>query len=212
MAKHSQMRSLWLPAFLALLVALTSHAGKPAPAPVPKAESYLLVPEPKAMRSSASKVLANARSTVFSPAHATGGALKIYTAAEFAKLGLGWETFQERAQAAAERLLAARTPELIKDKDGRVQYAVYRGDEEVIACLLLAPSLAHVFKKVFGEEVWLVCPDRHSLYIFPPKSEDMADFADDLRQRYDDAAFAASDEIFLRKNDAPLQAIGSLPK
>jgi len=203
---------LGLLALLAWLVTTASHAGKPASEQAPKPEAYLLVPEPRAMRSSTSKVLADARGTVFSPAHTTGGTLKVYSAAEFAKLGLGWETFRERAEAAAERLLAVHTPELIKDEEGHVQYAVYRGDEEVIACMLLAPSLGQIFKKVFGEEVWLVCPDRHSLYIFPPKAEAMADFADDLRQRYQDAAFAASEEVFLRKNGTPLQAIGSLPK
>lgn len=164
------------------------------------------------MRSSISKPLGEARSTVFSPAHFTARSLSTYTAAEFGKLGVGWDTFLERAEAAADRLLATHTPELIKDAAGHVQYAVYRGDEPIMACLMLAPSLPQVFKKVFGEELWLVSPDRHSLYVFPPKAEAMADFVDDLRQRYDNAPYAASEEVFLRKNGTPLQAIGSLPK
>jgi hypothetical protein len=209
------MRFLGLFTFLALF-ATEGWAANPVPAAIPlvKAEVFLLLPEPRVMKSSLSKSLGEARNTVFTPAHSPAGGKEVdaYTAAEFAKLGLGWDTFRERAEAAADRLLAARQPELIKDATGKVQYGVYRAEEPVIACLLIAPSLSQIFKKVFGDEIWLITPDRHSLYVFPAKAEAVEGFAETLRQMYQDTGFAASDEIFLRKSGATLQAVGSLPK
>lgn len=213
MAKRSAMRSpAGLLAALLLLLPAAVRAADTAPQPPLKPEICLLLPEPRSMRSALSKTLAEARSTVFTPAHsAAGGKLSTYSAAEFAKLGIGWETFRERAEAAADRLLAARSPELKKDEAGNIIYAVYRGDETVMTCLLTAPSLGQVFKKVFGDEIWIITPDRNSLYVFPAKAEAIADFTDDLRTRFRETPFAASEEIFLRKEGAGLKAIGSLP-
>jgi len=203
---------------LAVLLVGDGHAADPkvvpSAIPVVKAEAYLLLPEPRVMKSGVSKPLADARNTVFTPAHSRAGGKEVitYTAAEFAKLGVGWDTFRERAEAAADRLVAARQPDLVKDAAGSVQYAVYRAEEPVIACLLVAPSLSQIFKKVFGDEIWLITPDRHSLYVFPAKAEAVGDFAETLRQMYQDTGFATSDEIFLRKSGTTLQAVGSLPK
>jgi len=216
------------PALLTLVVcfATANHAASPKPAPKPtptpapaaiplvKPEVCLLLPEPRAMKSGISQPLAESRSTVFTPAHSPAGGKEVstYTQAEFAKLGIGFETFQERAEAAADRMLAARQPDWVKDDAGHVQYAVYRAEEPVISCLLVAPSLSQIFKKVFGDEIWLITPDRHSLYVFPAKAEALAGFAEALRQTYEGTAFAASEEIFLRKSGSNLLAVGSLPK
>ena len=200
-------------AALTLFLSTFCHAAGPAPVVTGKAEPYLLVPEPRSMRSSVSKTLANSRQTAFSPAHCTAaGELSTYSPEEFAKLGISWDTFRERAEAAADRILSERKPEFIRDSAGHVLYAVYRGDESIMACFLVAPSLGKIFKKDFGPELWLITPDRHSLYIFPAKEEAIADFATDLRQRYLDSAFAASQEVFLRKEGEGLKVIGALPK
>ena len=110
-------------------------------------------------------------------------------------------------------LLAAdskvRTFTFTKDESGKVRYAVYRGEEEGIACLLIAPSLPEIFKKIFGDEVWLVAPDRHSLFVFPPGQEGIGEFAEDLEERFDDNPFAATDEIFAAKSGEALRAVGS---
>jgi hypothetical protein len=199
---------------LFLLFPLLSSKGEPEPAaPAKKAELFLLLPEPRAMRSSLSKTLADSRRTAFTPAHRNAeGELSTYSAEEFARLGVSWDTFRERAEMAADRILQERPPELIKDSTGHVLYGVYRGDEPIMACLLVAPSLGQYFKKVFGTEIWLITPDRNSLYVFPAKEQAIADFVADLRQRYQESAFAASEEVFLRKEGESLKVIGILPK
>jgi hypothetical protein len=149
-----------------------------------KAEPFLLLPEPKEMR----------------VAHS-----------EFAKLGISADSFARKAAAAADRLLASLQPELVKDDAGRVRYAVYRGEEPVFACLLVAPSLPTVFENIFGgKEVWVAAPDRNALYVFPPNATIVDDFAGDLEDRFESNAFAASEEVFIvRAGAAELLAVGT---
>lgn len=205
-AKLGLVRSLFL--FFALCWTFSASAAEPVKpttaAPKSEAkparlEAYLLQPEPRTMRSTISKTLFKAPRTIFSPAKETATGLELYTAAEFGKLGLSWDTYAERAAAAADRKLASLQPEWIKDEAGKVLYAVYRGEEPIYATLLLAPSLTKVFEKTFGGEIWVVAPDRNSLYVFPANAELVADFAGDLEERFESNPYGASEEIFAFK-------------
>lgn len=184
----------------------------PAAATEKKLEIFLLLPEPKAMRTGRSKPLPNSKHTVITAAREIAGprGIETYGKDEFEKLGISLDTFIERGRAAADRKLAAAQPEFIRDAGGRIQYAAYRGDSPLNACLLMAPSLGAIFKNIFGDEVWAVLPDRHSLYIFPARPSALAEFTTDLQERYDSNPFAASGEIFLLKAGEPMpRAVGT---
>ena len=192
--------------FCLLLVSATFAA------PERKLESLLLMPEPKAMRGAYSITLPNSKRTVFtcyreSP-DALGG-VEAHSAETFTKLGLSVESFATRAKAAADKRLLQLKPELIKGEDGRIAYAVYRGDSPLYATLIVAPSLPKIFAELFGQEIWVVAPDRHSLYIFPAKAELLNEFAEDLAERYTTDAFAASCEIFAIKAGADPRVVAS---
>lgn len=192
--------------------------GKPKPAtppptasvvqPTAKLETFVMLPEPKVMRTDRSRFLPDAKKTVISPARETGESpgVKTYTADEFLKLGISVDTFLERARTAADRHLASLTPDYVKDDAGRLRYAVFRGESPLIASLLIAPSLGSFFQKTFGGDAWALLPDRNSLYLFPARPDALAEFTIDLRDRYDSNPYAASPEIFLLKAD------GTLPK
>lgn len=179
-----------------------------ASAPV-KLETFVMLPEPKVMRTDRSRFLPDAKSTVISPAHEVteSPGVKTYTAEEFSKLGISVDTFLERARAVADQRLATLTPDYVKDDTGRLRYAVYRGESPLIASLLIAPSLGTFFQKTFGGEVWALLPDRNSLYLFPAKPAALAEFTVDLRERYDSNPYAASAEIFLLKADGGLPRV-----
>lgn len=190
------------------LQAQAPAAAQPAAGGTPKAvpirvENYLLLPEPRVVRSSISVTLAKARLTVFTPVKLdpTTSRLVPYTESEFNKLGISADSFQRKAAEAADRRLATLQPELIKNEAGKVIYAVYRGEDHLFPCLLTAPSLGRIFEKVFGKEVWVVTPDRNSLYVFPAGAETLQEFADDLQDRFDSSAFPASEEIFALKGE-----------
>ncbi|CAN5699953.1 hypothetical protein BH11VER1_BH11VER1_38630 [soil metagenome] len=177
-----------------------------------KLESFLLLPEPKAMRTKYSMSLGNALQTVLTPARQIAGTpgIEVYSSAEFAKLGISVDTFLEKARAAADKRLATMQPELIKDAAGRVRYAVYRGEEPLFACLLIAPSLSKIFEPLFGKAIWLVTPDRNSFYVFPANAPVLDDFAADLQERFDSTPYSASEEVFaLKVETSELKAIGN---
>lgn len=186
----------WISVFTSFLLSASALAADSAPA---KLESYILLPEPKEMRSSQSLMLPDAKQTVFTAAREISEkpGVRTYSDEEFGKLGISLETFLQRARAAAEKKIAQLKPEYIKDPDGRIRYAVYRSESPLNASLVLAPSLGNLFQKILGEPIWAVLPDRNTLYLFPARPDALAEFTTDLRDRYDGDPFAASCEIFV---------------
>lgn len=177
-----------------------------------KRETFLLLPEPFALRNALSIVPAGAKQTVLTPAREKAGkpgSIEAWPVEEFPSLGLSAETFAKRAAAAADKRLAALKPDIIRDEQGRVLYAVYRGESEHFASLLVAPSLPKIFEAMFGKELWAALPDRHALYIFPAQSAALEEFSPDLASRYVDDPFAASGEIFLLKAGEEPRVIAS---
>lgn len=187
-----------------LLFCLLFFASTVLPAPQPegverKLETLLLMPEPKAMRSAFSILPAGAQQTVLTPyreAPSSPNGVEAHTQQSFTKLGLSVETFAQRAKVAADKRLMQLRPELIKGKDGKVAYAVYRGESSLYPTLLVAPSLPKIFEELFGKEIWVALPDRHALYVFPAKPELLHEFTADLADRYTTDAYAASCEVF----------------
>ncbi len=194
------------------LLFLLCAALLPAQEAVPRRlELLLLLPEPRVLGTDLSIRPDGARYTVFSPAReiAETPGIQTYTKEEFQKLGVSVDTFAERARAAADRLLATIQPDLVKDAEGRVRYAVYRSDLPLMASLVTAPLLPVTFEKLFGAEIWVALPDRHSLFVFPANPDALQEFSTDLAERYRADAHAASPEIFtLKKGDAP-KVLGS---
>ncbi len=195
---------------LLLMLGTDLHAQQPESDR--KLETLLLLPEPKAMRSGLSLPPPGAKQTVLTPAResrtATGG-IEAYSEETFKKLGLSLETFQARARNAADKRLLQLRPELIKGADGRIAYAVYRGDSPLFATLLLAPSLPKIFEELFGKEIWVALPDRHALYVFPARREFVEEFTPDLAERYLADPFAASCEIFSLKVGAEPRVVAA---
>ncbi|HRJ10554.1 MAG TPA: hypothetical protein PK490_07180, partial [Prosthecobacter sp.] len=187
-------------------------APAPAAAPVPrKLELLVLLPEPRVLGTEYSVNPEGARHTVFSPARevAEVPGIQTYSKEEFQKLGISPETFTERAKATADRLLADIQPDLVKDAEGRVLYAVYRSERPLMASLVTAPSLAATFEKLFGLEIWVALPDRHSLFVFPADPDALEEYTMDLNERWRADTHSASPEIFtLKKGEAP-KVVGS---
>lgn len=188
--------------FFLLLLAVNALLAQQPAKTERKLETLLLMPEPKALRSAFSITPAGSKATVLTPMHESRGSpdgVEPYSQESFSKLGLSLETFTERAKAAADKRLTQLQPELIKNEEGKVAYAVYRGESPLFATLLVAPSLPKIFEALFGKEIWVAIPDRHALYVFPAKAAALDEFTEDLAKRYATDAFAASREIFAIK-------------
>lgn len=174
-------------------------------------ESLLMLPEPRSLRTDLSITPSDALLTVLSPAREVSDfpGIGTYSKEEFKRLGLSVETFAARAKTVADKLLGSLKPDLIRDAEGNLLYAVYRGERPIMASLLIAPSLPKLFEKEFGTEVWVALPDRHSLFLFPAKPEALQDFTADLAERYRTDVHAASAEIFAIKNGAEPRVVAT---
>ncbi|MCB1278683.1 hypothetical protein [Prosthecobacter sp.] len=164
------------------------------------------------MRSAYSITPPNAQQTVFTPCRESTSALsgvEPYTSETFTRLGLSIESFANRARTAADKRLQLLKPELIKGEDGKIAYAVYRGESPLFATLLLAPSLPKLFEELFGKEIWVAAPDRHALYVFPANPGLVQAFAADLAERYASDAYAASCEVFSIKTGSEPRVVAS---
>jgi hypothetical protein len=196
---------------LLLLATIGLHAQQPA-AEERKLETLLLMPEPRAMRSALSLTPAGSKLTVLTPyreSRLSPNGIEPYAQESFSKLGLSAETFAARAKTAADKRLLQLKPELKKGDDGRIAYAVYRGESPLFATLLIAPSLPKIFEELFGKEIWVALPDRHALYIFPAKPDLLHEFTADLAERYATDPFAASCEIFSIKTGEEPKVLAS---
>ena len=197
---------------IALIIAFAHSIALFGEEPARKLETLLMLPEPRAMRTALSIAPEGSKLTVFTPAResATNPAkIESYTEESFKPLGLSIETFAKRAATSADKRLTTLKPDLIRDEQGRVLYAVYRGESELFATLLLAPSLPKLFEPMFGKEIWAALPDRHALYIFPAKSPALTEFTEDLAERFNSDPFAASPEIFSLQEGRQPRVIGA---
>lgn len=194
--------------FLAVFISSSSLVAQTAEH---RLETLLLLPQPKFMRTALSVSPEGAKLTVLSPAQeiSVEPGIMVYTAEQFKKLGLSVETFAERAKKTADKQLSRLKPELIKDSEGNVLYAVFRNERPIIASLLIAPTLPEIFEELFGPEIWVILPDRHSLFIFRAKPEALEEFTTDLATRFRDDHRAASPEIFAIKKGAAPRVVGS---
>lgn len=192
-------------------VPAATTAVVPPPPVARKLELLLLLPEPRVLGTELSLTPDEARHTVFSPARevAEVPGIQTYSKEDFQRLGISPETFAERARATADRLLAEIQPDLVKDAEGKVLYAVYRSERPVIASLVTATMLAETFEKLFGPEIWVALPDRHSLFVFPPNPDALEDYTQDLNERWRADAHSASPEIFTLKKGEPPRVVGS---
>lgn len=199
------------PAAKAVPAPAAAPAVTPPPAVPRKLELLLLLPEPRVLGTELSLTPEDARHTVFTPARevAEVPGIQTYSKEDFQKLGISPETFAERARATADRLLTEIQPDLVKDAEGRVLYAVYRSERPVIASLVTAPMLAETFEKLFGPEIWVALPDRHSLFVFPPNPDALEDYTQDLNERWRADAHSASPEIFTLKKGGSPRVVGS---
>lgn len=206
------MKRFFLAAATAACALTASLPAQTAPvASQSKPELMLMLPQPKFMAGPLSMTPMGATQTVFTPAVEISGEPGIvpYREDDFKKLGLSVASFAERAGKAADRRLATLKPDLIKDDQGQVQYAVYRSEKPLIASLVMAPSLPVIFEPLFGPVIWVAMPDRHSLFVFPAQPESVEAFAEDLALRYRADTRAASPEIFALKKGSPPRVVAS---
>jgi hypothetical protein len=72
--------------------------------------------------------------------------------------------------------------------------------------------LPEVFRELFGPEIWVAAPDRHSLFVFAAMPEAIEEFTEDLAQRFREDAHAASPEVFALREGAEPRVVAAFAR
>jgi hypothetical protein len=184
-------------------LAAPGEAGRDSPA----REEYCLLIEPNA-GPQVVKPIPGSKLTGWVPGRETTVGVRYYTAREYEALGVSWEEFGRRAEAAASRQLARLKPEFSRDANGFVRYAVLKGTGHLTASSVLAAGFAELFRPTMGDELVLLIPDRFTVYVFPRSMGEYKEFGRKVLAAFEEAAYPVSYEVFLL-NRQGLSCLGS---
>lgn len=122
---------------------------------------------------------------------------------------IGWNTYAKRIGKKAKKLLAGIELNWVKGEDGVVRYAEIITEKPLVAGLLYVPSLAEVMKSELGENLLIVIPSRHQMFVFSAESEELQKEGKRMQLIFENAVYPASREVFLLKNGR-LEVIGAI--
>lgn len=171
-------------------------------------EIYCLLIEP-ADTAEMNKSIPGAQHTALVPGRETSiGTVRYYLKAEFEKLGLGWHGFEKKATATASKVFATLKPTVTRDKLGFATSAEIRGKSHLTASSVLAPEFYEHFRKLMGDDLVLLIPDRFTIHVFPRPLGEYKEWGKKILQAYADATYPVSYEVLLLNRDG-LSALGS---
>lgn len=199
-----------------LLLGAIRAAADTASPPVTEAEPkklelFCLLIEPNDLQE-VTQAIPGAQHTVLVPGRETSiGTVRYYRKTEFEQMGLGWNGFEQKARAAASRVFATLKPVITRDRHGFATLAEVRGTSHLTASSILAPEFYEHFRKLMGDELVLLIPDRFTIYVFPRPLGEYKDWGKKILHAYADAAHPVSYEVLLLNRDG-LSALGVFQK
>jgi len=169
--------------------------------------------EPRFEKPEMGMPIEGAKDTFFVPGREVEGypGIQPYTRAEFKKLGLGWDSFYEKASAAAARMLLKVEPKWVKDEASRVKYAAISSERPIVAGLITAPNFVRRFEATLGPRLVVFVPDRYHMFVFSDNPDVYTQYTMAMAARFEDSPFSASREVFLwQKGAKKPKVIGSV--
>ncbi|MEZ5299466.1 MAG: hypothetical protein R3F11_02175 [Verrucomicrobiales bacterium] len=197
--------------------AAREDAGDPsekAAEPEKKAEPerFAIAIEPKLMAAPVAEAIRGSKKSVAAAvrenAPDAAEPVHYYSAEELKALGVEWAEFLAEARAAAGRLLATLKPEIVRDKDGLVEYAVFRSGSHLTSSIVLADGFLEPFRDTLGRRVMVAIPDRFTVFVFPRVDSAVADYGRTFAEIYDNATYPGITELLEVSPDG-IRAIGA---
>jgi len=197
--------------FPSLLILVATLASAWALEPQNELGMYL---EPSHMAPGISHPVKGANSTVLVPARFTKYGVDTFTKTEWETAGLDEPQVQLEALALASQLNQSAEVEYVKDAKDVIEYAIIESEHPFISSIIFPKKSGKNefigrFEKIFGKEVLVVIPERHTIYIFPRYAPTLQKYGPSLAQKYRDEPLKGSLEVFLvDENDC--QVIGKI--
>jgi len=155
--------------------------------------------------------LEGARKTQLIPAYEWDYGIRLFTKEEWAKRGLNWESFIEKARKTSDAVAAKLQPDLIRDHRGVIDYALITSDDPFLGSVLMSPVFREKFKDSLGDQLHVVIVDRHILYVFPASGGKLKEYGPAVVKQFLQADLPVSLEIFL-VDEKGFRVIGGLER
>ena len=179
----------------------------------PKRELFVVVIEPKVMVPAVARAIPGAKETVLAAARETEfGGLRYYDKEEFESMGLTWEAFLERGRRSADQLMGTLEVEYIRDEREVIQYALIRSENHRTAGVVLREAFRKEFRETLGPELVVVIPDRFTVIVFPKLGGGYQGIGPKMIEKFDEAVYPVSVELFQIDAKRGLSAIGGFSR
>jgi len=138
-----------------------------------------------------------AKKMVMVPVQEWDYGVKLFTAKKWRQKAYDNAKYRRNAEAVADAVMESVKPELVRDSNGVVLYAMIRGEDPFLSSILLSGKFLPQFKKTLGESVQVVILDRSLIYVFPVSGGRLDEFGAALAEQYQATKQPVSLEIFL---------------
>jgi len=167
-------------------------------------ENFWILVEPTFLKPEVTITIPGAQDTVFVPAKEISDypGIQAFSQDQFDKLRISKDSFYHRAAVAAGRVLDSIEPKIVKDENDKVKYAAIHLTRPIASGLVIAPNFQQKFKNLFGENILVIIPERHTLFVFPDNQDLYSAYLLPMAARFEDAVYACSRELFLWKKGA----------
>ena len=173
-----------------------------------KKQKYVLLIEPRGMRSAVSMIIPGARNTVYSAGYEGSLGVSHYKAEEFRRIFKSdWKQFRERALKDSAKHLKRLKPVMVRNSDNIIEYGLIQSEDPLTASTILLPQFREKFKDVFGSELLVLVPNRSTILVFSDSDNNLNKYKETVIKMYKDSIYPVSREIF-RLNGTGIRAIG----
>lgn len=150
-----------------------------------------------------------AKRTLLAPAYEWEYGLRFYTREKWEKQGLSWEQFRRSAIEIADKLAETVKPEFVRDHRKVVKYAILEGKDPFLSSVLLSKKLHPVLEEKLGENIYVVIPERGTLYFFPVEGNTLDGFGASIVKKYKNSNSPVSIEVILFTSEG-FRVVGEL--
>ena len=162
-----------------------------------KNQKHLLLIEPRSMRSAVSMIIPGAQHTVYSAGYMGSLGVIHYKAEEFrANFKSGWKQFRENALKDAAKHLEKIKPELIKNSENMIEYALIQSKDPLTVSTIILPQFREKFRDLLGPELLVVVPNRSTILVFSGFANNINLYKKTFINLYKDSIYPVSREIF----------------
>ena len=150
-----------------------------------------------------------AKRTLLAPAYEWEYGIRFFTRESWKKQAVSWEVYQQEAIKLADGIAAKVKPEFVRDQRKVVKYAFIQDEDPFLSSVLLSGKLHPILKEKLGENIYVVIPERNTIYFFPVEGDTLNGFGPSIVKKYKNSNTPVSVEVMLFTSEG-FRVVGEL--